>query len=154
MRISAGILAFRKRKSGIEVFLVHPGGPFWKNKDAGVWTIPKGEFTDEEDALEAAKREFKEEVGVSIKGNFISLNPVKQKSGKWVYAWALKKDIDVTKIRSNYFEIEWPPKSNQLQQFPEIDRGEWFNVAQAKLKIIPAQVSFIDQIVDKLSTSQ
>jgi predicted NUDIX family NTP pyrophosphohydrolase len=146
MKKSAGIILFRNRDSQLQVFLVHPGGPFWKNKDAGAWTIPKGEFTDEEDALEAAKREFKEEVGISIKGNFIPLQPVKQKSGKWVYAWALEKDLDSIKIKSNFFEIEWPPKSGQLKQFPEIDKGEWFTVEEAKLKIIPAQISFVEEL--------
>ena len=151
MKKSAGILLYRKRNSHMEMFLVHPGGPFWRNKDAGAWTIPKGEFDDEEGALAAAQREFKEEVGVSISGDFIPLTPVKQKSGKIIYAWALEKDIDILEIKSNSFEIEWPPKSKQLKQFPEIDKGEWFSEKNAFEKIIPAQAAFIEEILKRVS---
>ena len=150
MKKSAGILLFRKLGPDCELFLVHPGGPFWKNKDEGAWSIPKGEFTEEEDALAAAKREFKEETGVNCNGNFIELASVKLKSGKIVYAWALEKDIDPDKIKSNLFEMEWPPKSGKLQSFPEIDRAAWFTPAAAKQKINPAQATFIDELLEKL----
>lgn len=148
---SAGILLFRKKNGSIQIFLVHPGGPFWKNKDEGAWSIPKGEFTDEEDPLTAAKREFKEEVGISISGTFLELTPIKQKSGKIVYAWAVENDIDIIEINSNYFEMEWPPRSKQLKQFPEIDKGAWFDVAAAMEKINKGQVAFIQELADKLS---
>jgi len=150
MKKSAGILLFRKLGPDCELFLVHPGGPFWKNKDEGAWSIPKGEFTEEEDALAAAKREFKEETGVNCNGKFIELASVKLKSGKIVYAWALEKDIDPAKIKSNLFEMEWPPKSGKLQSFPEIDRAAWFTPAAAKQKINPAQATFIDELLEKL----
>jgi len=150
MKKSAGILLFRKLGRDCELFLVHPGGPFWKNKDEGAWSIPKGEFTEEEDALAAAKREFKEETGVNCNGKFIKLASVKLKSGKIVYAWALEKDIDPAKIKSNLFEMEWPPKSGKWQSFPEIDRGAWFTPATAKQKINPAQATFIDELLEKL----
>ena len=143
---SAGILLFRKINNQLEIFLVHPGGPFFKNKDLGVWSIPKGEFLDDEDALVAAKREFLEETGQSIDGNFILLKPVILKSGKKVYAWAVEGDIDHEIIVSNLFEMEWPPKSGKKQSFPEIDRADWFDVEKAKLKINPAQTAFIDEL--------
>lgn len=152
MKKSAGILLYRKNGSHTEFLLVHPGGPFWKNKDDGVWSIPKGEFTDEEDALDAAKREFKEETGYSCNGTFIELSPVKLKSGKLVYAWGLEKDIDPARIKSNLFEMEWPPKSGKQQSFPEIDRADWFTAAGAKQKINPAQASIIDELFAKLKT--
>ncbi len=150
MKKSAGILLFRKNRAEHELFLVHPGGPFFKNKDEGAWSIPKGEFTEEEDALAAAKREFKEETGFSCNGKFIELSPVKLKSGKIVYAWALEKDIDEAQIKSNLFEMEWPPKSGKLQNFPEIDRGDWFTPAIARKKINAAQAAIIDELLVKL----
>lgn len=130
-----------------ELFLVHPGGPFWKNKDEGAWSIPKGEFAEQETALAAAKREFKEETGFSCSGRFIELKPVKLNSGKMVYAWALEKDIDPTKIKSNLFDMEWPPKSGKQQSFAEIDRAGWFKPALAKQKINQAQTVFIDELL-------
>jgi predicted NUDIX family NTP pyrophosphohydrolase len=147
---SAGILLFRENKAGLEVFLVHPGGPFWKNKDEGVWSIPKGELNEHEESLPAAIREFFEEMGVLLSGEFIPLNPVRLKSGKKVFAWALEKDIDAENILSNNFEIEWPPKSGKMQSFPEVDRGEWFTVAQAKKKINDMQVAFINELENKI----
>jgi len=150
MKKSAGILLYRNPGTACELFLVHPGGPFWKNKDEGAWSIPKGEFTEEEDALAAAKREFKEETGISCNGKFIELASVKLKSGKIVYAWALEKDVDPAKIKSNLFEMEWPPKSGKLQSFPEIDRAAWFTPAAAKQKINPAQATFINELLEKL----
>ncbi|KUK49687.1 MAG: Putative NTP pyrophosphohydrolase [Parcubacteria bacterium 33_209] len=132
---SAGILLYRVKNKFLEVFLVHPGGPFWAKKDLGVWSIPKGEFTESEDPQDAAKREFQEELGIYCTGDFIPLTSIKQKGGKVVYAWALKNDIDPNQIKSNTFEMEWPLKSGKKQEFPEIDRGEWFGVLEAKQKI-------------------
>lgn len=146
---SAGILLYRRRKEQLEFFLVHPGGPFWKNKDAGAWTIPKGEFDDDEESLDAAKREFKEETGVTISGDFIELTPIKQKSGKWVYGWALECELDLDNMKSNSFEMEWPPRSGKMQSFPEIDKGAWFDEKTAMEKIIPAQGAFIVAVVEK-----
>lgn len=143
---SAGILLYRKIDSGLQVFLVHPGGPFFKNKDEGAWSIPKGEFLDDEDALTAAKREFKEETGQEIDGDFLPLQPITQKSGKKVYAWAVEGDIDHETIFSNIFELEWPPKSGKRISIPEIDRAAWFDVDEAKLKINPAQAGLIDEL--------
>lgn len=144
---SAGILLYRPGVSGPEVFLVHPGGPFWKNKDEGAWTIPKGEFDESEDPLAAAIREFKEETGYSIKGDFKSLIPVQQKAGKIVHAWAIQGDIDEANLKSNFFEMEWPPKSGKKQSFPEIDRASWFRLSEAREKINSSQVQFLDQLV-------
>jgi predicted NUDIX family NTP pyrophosphohydrolase len=149
-RKSAGILLFRRKNNGIEVLLAHPGGPLWKNKDAGSWTIPKGEFADDEQPLDAANREFTEETGIALHGDFIELTPVRQKSGKTVYAWALEFDIRANEIQSNVFEMEWPPKSGKLQRFPEIDRAAWFGPDEAAQKIIPAQAAFIHELLKKL----
>jgi predicted NUDIX family NTP pyrophosphohydrolase len=146
MKRSAGILMFRVTNAVPEFFLVHPGGPFFKNKDEGVWTIPKGEYNDEEEALSAAKREFFEETGIDVAGPFIQLTPIRQKSGKWVSAWAVQGDIDPDKVRSNKFTIEWPPKSNKLREFPEIDRAGWFAREEALLKLNPAQTAFVDEL--------
>src|SRR5579862_6732951 len=119
---SAGILLYRKVEGQLEVFLIHPGGPYFKNKDEGAWSIPKGEFVEGEEALDAAKREFEEETGQKIEGNFTALKPIVQKSGKKVFAWAVEGDIDPDTIKSNEFEIEWPPKSGKKQSFAEVDR--------------------------------
>ncbi|ASU35258.1 NUDIX domain-containing protein [Mucilaginibacter xinganensis] len=144
---SAGILLYRKTSNAVELFLVHPGGPFFKNKDMGVWSIPKGEFLDDEAALTAAKREFEEETGQPVgEGKFIPLTPVKLKSGKRVFAWAMEGNIDHNIITSNFFEIEWPPKSGKKQSFPEVDRAGWFDLEEAKLKINGAQAAFIDEL--------
>lgn len=147
---SAGILLYRMHGKELQVLLVHPGGPFWKNKDDGAWTIPKGEFTDGEEALDAAKREFREETGMKVNGKSIPLSPVKQKSGKWIYAWAIMGDIDPATIQSNSFEMEWPPKSGKKQSFPEIDKAAWFTLAEAATKINPAQVALLQELADKL----
>ncbi len=146
---SAGIVAYRIKKK-IEVFLVHPGGPYFKNKDAGVWSIPKGEYAEEEDARLAAKREFREETGFELQGNLIELQPVKQKGGKTVYAWAIEFDLDEQNIISNTFPIEWPPRSGKMKDFPEIDKAGWFNVEEAKEKINPAQFKLIEELLEKL----
>jgi predicted NUDIX family NTP pyrophosphohydrolase len=143
---SAGLLLYRTTDNILQVFLVHPGGPFFRNKDDGAWSIPKGEFTDDEEALAAAQREFAEETGQTITGNFIKLTSIRQKSGKTVHAWAVEGDIDHHNIVSNLFEIEWPPKSGKQTSFPEIDRAGWFTIDQAKQKIIPAQAALIEEL--------
>jgi predicted NUDIX family NTP pyrophosphohydrolase len=145
---SAGIVAYRT-KNGFRVFLVHPGGPFFKNKDAGVWSIPKGEYAENEHPLLAAKREFTEETGFELDGSFIELQPIKQKGGKTVCAWAIEFDLDETKIVSNTFEIEWPPKSGKIKAFPEIDKAGWFTLEEAKEKINPAQFKLIEELTEK-----
>lgn len=148
---SAGILLYRFRNNLAEVLLVHPGGPFWAKKDEGAWSIPKGEFEDDEDPLDAAKREMDEETGIKVSGEFIELTPVRQKSGKWVYAWALQKDIDPEFITSNSFEIEWPPKSGKKKSFPEIDKAAWLNMDEAKKKIIEGQSPLLSELLAKLN---
>jgi predicted NUDIX family NTP pyrophosphohydrolase len=147
---SAGILLFRVKNKELQIFLVHPGGPFWQKKDIGAWSIPKGEFSQDEDALTAAKREFDEETGSTISGDFIELTPVKQKAGKYIYAWAIKGDIDPATITCNSFSMEWPPKSGKRQQFPEVDKAGWFNVQVAKEKINPAQTLLIEELQNKV----
>ncbi len=148
---SAGILLYRLQNKYLEIFLVHPGGPFFVKKDAHAWSIPKGEFNDEEDPLEVAKREFEEETGQKIKGEFSELKPVKQKGGKTVFAWAVEGTVDETKIVSNTFTIEWPPKSGKMKAFPEVDKGEWFTISIAKEKINESQAALIDELITKLS---
>ena len=147
---SAGILLYRRRNNRVELFLVHPGGPFWQKKDLGAWTIPKGEFTENEKGLKAAQREFEEETGIALSGNFIELTPVKQKAGKLIYAWALEGNVDPSAIVSNSFKIEWPPKSGQYREFPEIDKAEWFSEEEAKEKINPAQARLVDELLQRL----
>jgi predicted NUDIX family NTP pyrophosphohydrolase len=147
---SAGILLFKLNGKQLQLFLVHPGGPFWRKKDSGAWSIPKGEFNDQEAPLAAAKREFEEETGVALAGNFIQLTPVKQKAGKIIHAWAVEGDIDPATISSNLFSMEWPPGSGKQQQFPEIDKGEWFGIEDARQKINPAQASLIDELHNKI----
>ena len=144
---SAGVLLYRRAPSGIEVLLVHPGGPFWKNKDAAAWSIPKGELAAGEDALAAARREFLEETGQTISERVEALEPVKQPGGKIVYAFAIEGDCDVAAVRSNSFTLEWPPRSGKLQQFPEIDRAEWFTLAAAAQKLHRGLVPLLDQLV-------
>jgi len=148
---SAGILLYRFKNKIFEVLIVHPGGPFWAKKDLGAWSIPKGEFNDDEDPLGAAKREFNEEMGEIISGDFIPMTPIKQKNDKIVYAFALEHDFDTTKITSNTFTIEWPPKSGKQQDFPEIDKGEWFDYEKSKLKLNEQQVAIIEELVQKLN---
>lgn len=147
---SAGILLYRFRKKILEVLLVHPGGPFWARKDHQAWSIPKGEFTDGEDALEAAKRELEEETGIRVSGKFIALFPIVQKGGKTVFAWALEKDIDPVIVSSNYFSMEWPPGSGKEAKFPEVDKAGWFSIAEAKNKIVAAQFSLIEELANKI----
>jgi predicted NUDIX family NTP pyrophosphohydrolase len=145
---SAGVLLYRKLNNELQVFLVHPGGPFWKNKDEGAWSVPKGEYEESEDPLEAAKREFYEETGQYIDGRFTALAPVRLKSGKIIHAWAVEGDIDHNTIQSNLFEMEWPPKSGKTQAFAEVDRAGWFTVEEAKLKINAAQVGLVEELVN------
>jgi len=144
-RASAGLLLYR-RPGELEVFLVHPGGPFWAKKDAGAWSLPKGEFVEGDDPLAAAKREFTEETGFPINGEFRRLDPLKQRSGKVIHAWAIEADCDASQVRSNLFSLEWPPKSGQIQKFPEVDRAGWFSIPEARKRIIAGQVGFIDQL--------
>ena len=144
---SAGIMMFRRRYGILEVFLVHPGGPFWAKKDAGAWSVPKGEYGEEEDPLEAARREFLEETGCEPSGDFIPLTPRKQASGKMVTAWAMEGDCDASAIRSNSFTLEWPPKSGRHREFPEVDRAGWFSIAAAKEKILQGQAGFLDELM-------
>jgi predicted NUDIX family NTP pyrophosphohydrolase len=147
---SAGLLIYRRREARLEVFLVHPGGPFWQNKDAGAWSIPKGEYGPEDDPLAAARREFTEETGFQVEGDFIQLSPVIQTGGKVVHAWAVEGDLDPETIKSNTFTLEWPPKSGRRQEFPEVDRAGWFGVEEAKAKINQAQVGMITELEGKL----
>jgi predicted NUDIX family NTP pyrophosphohydrolase len=147
---SAGILLYRIHAGALEVFLVHPGGPFWAKKDTGAWSIPKGEFEEDADPLEAARREFFEETGSPVDGPFVALKPLKQGSGKVVHAWAVEGDIDAASIKSNTFSMEWPPRSGRQQEFPEVDRGEWFAIAAARAKLSAGQTAFLDELSDKL----
>ena len=151
-KLSAGILVYRVKNKEIEVFLCHPGGPFYKNKDNGVWTIPKGEFDENEEAFAAAKREFKEETGQEIRGDFIPMRPIRYKDGKKiVYAWAVNGNIDATNIKSNTFPLEWPPKSGKFMEVPEVDRGGWFNIEVAKQKILPSLSLLLENLVENVS---
>lgn len=146
---SAGILMYR-RAHGLEVLLVHPGGPFWASKDFGVWSIPKGEYLEGEDPLAVAVREFAEETGVTPRGDFIALGEIRQPGRKLVTAWALEGDFDATKLKSNEFELEWPPKSGRKARYPEIDRAEWLLPDAASRKILPGQRPFIGRLMQAL----
>jgi predicted NUDIX family NTP pyrophosphohydrolase len=150
MMRSAGILAYRWRDGTPEFFLAHPGGPFWKNKDDGAWSIPKGGIDPDEDPLKAAQREFREETGQAIDGTFTPLDPVKIASGKVIEAWAVEAEPDASAITSNHFEIEWPPRSGKTQSFPEVDRAAWFPGPIALQKITPGQVPLLVQLLEKL----
>jgi predicted NUDIX family NTP pyrophosphohydrolase len=143
---SAGILLYRLEDNLPEVLLVHPGGPFWTKKDLGAWSIPKGELEENEDPLNAAKRETEEELGTKVAGEFLELTPVKQKGGKMILAWALLQDLDPSKISSNNFEMEWPPKSGNRKSFPEIDKAAWLNMNDARKKINPGQAGLLDDL--------
>ncbi|HEY6329863.1 MAG TPA: NUDIX domain-containing protein [Blastocatellia bacterium] len=143
---SSGLLMYRRGTAGLEFLLVHPGGPFWVKKDLGSWSIPKGEFGPDEDALAAAEREFEEETGLKPTGPFTQLAPVKQAGGKIVYAWAFEGDWDTATIKSNTFTMEWPPKSGKQQEFPEVDRAEWFVLDEARAKILQGQVGILDEV--------
>ena len=150
MQASAGILVYRFKNDKLEVLLGHMGGPFWKNKDERAWTIIKGEYDKEEDPFQAAIREFVEETGFKPGGDFIELDQIKQSANKVVKCWALEQDLDPDKIESNYFELEWPPNSGQIQKFTEIDRAEWFELKIAYQKIIKGQTELLDQLSSRL----
>jgi predicted NUDIX family NTP pyrophosphohydrolase len=147
---SAGIILYRFRYQVPEILLVHPGGPFWAKKDDGAWSIPKGEFAENENPLDAAKREMEEETGIRVTKVNIELKPVRIKSGKTIFAWGTEGDFDVNQIRSNNFELEWPPKSGKKKLFPEIDKAGWFEFAEAKRKITPGQLPLIEELENKL----
>ncbi|MBI1788941.1 MAG: NUDIX domain-containing protein [Acidobacteria bacterium] len=144
---SAGLLLYRRREGRLEVFLVHPGGPLFARKDAGFWSIPKGEYEDSEDPLQAALREFREETGFPVEGELHPLTPVVQKSGKRVAAWAVQGDCDPAQMRSNTFSMEWPPRSGRQREFPEVDRGEWFRLPAAREKINAAQAAWLEELL-------
>ena len=152
MKESAGILLYRRVSGRLEVLLVHPGGPFWKNKDAGAWTIPKGEIDPGEDALACALRELKEETGLALEAPATPLPPVAQKGGKRVRAWAVEGDFDPAALTSVTFEMEWPPKSGRREVFPEVDRAEWMDVDRAREKINPAQAALLDDLAAILNS--
>jgi predicted NUDIX family NTP pyrophosphohydrolase len=144
---SAGLLVYRKLDGKTEVLLVHPGGPFWQKRDEGAWSIPKGEFWEGEVAIDVARREFQEELGSPAPdGHTAVLGTIRQAGGKTVHAWAVRGDLDVTHVTSNTFEIEWPPRSGKMQAFPEVDRAEWFDLANARRKMLPAQRELIDRL--------
>jgi predicted NUDIX family NTP pyrophosphohydrolase len=147
---SAGLVMYRSSKDGSEVFLVHPGGPFWAKKDSGAWSIPKGELAEGEDPLEAARREFREETGFAAEGDFVELGRVKQPGGKEVAAWAFEGDCDPQELVSNSCTIEWPPRSGRRLEFPEVDRGQWFSIAEARNHILKGQLPFVEKLSELL----
>jgi len=148
---TAGILVYRRGESGVEVFLAHPGGPFWAKKDLAAWSIPKGEFLDPESPLDAAKREFAEEIGQSVEGQFLALTPCKPPGGKVIHAFAVEGEVDAAKVQSNLFEMEWPPHSGKMQSFPEVDRGAWFAIDDARKRLHKGQLPILDELIAKLS---
>jgi predicted NUDIX family NTP pyrophosphohydrolase len=145
-RQSAGLLIYRRREKRVEVFLVHPGGPFWQNKDLGAWSIPKGEFPTGEVPLEVAQRELLEETGLRVEGPFIPLEPIRQRGGKIVHAWLVEADFESGDVKSNTFAVEWPPRSGKFKNFPEVDRAEWFDLATAAEKILQSQRPLLDKL--------
>ena len=151
---SAGLLVYRRSDDGIEVLLVHPGGPFWAKKDDGSWSIPKGEYEPSEEALEVALREFEEELGIGAPDHStaVPLRELRQPSGKVVTAWAVEGDLDVSDVRSNTFEMQWPPRSGRTQEFPEVDRAGWFDLAEARRKLLRGQLGFLDRLTEQLAT--
>ncbi len=151
-KLSARILLYRKKGAEIEFFLVHPGGPFWAKKDEGAWCLPGGEHEADEEPLDAAKREFREETSFDIDGDFIALTPIKQKSGKVISTFAVEGDCDPDKMVSNTCFIDWPPRSGKKMEIPECDRGGWFTYEEAKRKISPGQLGFIDELLEKLNS--
>ncbi len=149
--MSAGILLWRRREGRLEVLLAHPGGPFFARKDAGVWSVPKGEVEPGKDPIAVARREFAEETGHELpEGPMLDLGEVRQRGGKLVRAWAVQGDLDPASARSNTFELEWPPRSGRIQTFPEVDRVEWFELDEARERINPAQAAFLDRLADSL----
>jgi predicted NUDIX family NTP pyrophosphohydrolase len=148
---SAGLIMYRLRNDELEVLVVHPGGPFWAHRDKGAWSIPKGEVGDDEEPFDAACREFREEIGFMPEGPFIELNPVKQKGGKTVMAWAFRGDFDPALLKSTTFTLEWPPRSGKFADFPEVDNARWFALDIARIKIIPAQEGLLDELAARLN---
>jgi predicted NUDIX family NTP pyrophosphohydrolase len=151
MATSAGLLLFRGEGAGLEVLLVHPGGPYWRKRDAGTWSIPKGGIAAGEDPLDAARREFEEETGAPAGGKAWPLTPVRQGGGKLVLAWALRGDFDPTTLLSNTFEMEWPPRSGRKASFPEVDRAEWFHVGEARRRLLAGQRPLLDELERRLA---
>ncbi len=150
-KLSAGLLVYRRTDAGLEVLLVHPGGPLWARKDDGAWSVPKGEYEPSEDPLEVARREFEEEIGQTPPGNEpVWLGELRQPSGKVVSAWATEGDLDVREVRSNSFEMEWPPRSGRTREFPEVDRAGWFGLEEARRKLLRGQVGFLDRLTEQL----
>jgi predicted NUDIX family NTP pyrophosphohydrolase len=151
---SAGLLMYRRRNCDLEVFLVHPGGPFWARKDLGAWSIPKGEYVEGEQPLEAARREFEEETGFIALGNFLELGVVTQAGGKVVSVWAFEGDCDPGDLVSNRFELEWPPRSGRLIEAPEVDRGGWFSITAARERILKSQAPILDMLSQRLRVGE
>lgn len=149
-KLSAGLLMYRRRSGGLEVFLVHPGGPFWVKKDLGAWSIPKGEYAEGEEPLAAARREFQEETGFRADGSFVELGAVKQAGGKVVRAWAVEGDCNPAALNSNVFEMEWPPRSGRKAEFPEVDRAGWFSMVDARERILMGQIPLLDALLSRL----
>ena len=149
---AAGILLYRRSLRGLEVLLAHPGGPLWARKDLGAWTLPKGQFTDHEQPIDAAKREFEEEMGSPPSGDLVKIGSIKQPSGKVVHAFVAESDFDVSTVQSNLFSLEWPPKSGQRAQFPEVDRAAWFSIEEARTKILKGQEPFLDRLLTLLNS--
>ena len=152
-RQSAGLLLYRRSQGRLEVFLVHPGGPFWKTKDQGAWSIPKGEAAEADDLFETAVRELREETGFDATGPAVALPPVKQAGGKTVHAWAMEAELDADAIVSNTFTLAWPPRSGRMQEFPEVDRAAWFDVTEARRRINAGQVPLLDALEERLAGS-
>lgn len=152
-KTSAGLLLYRFIDRGLEVLLVHPGGPFWANRDLGAWSIPKGETAEGEDLLAAARREFHEETGSGAEGPTFALGQLRQRSGKIIHAWAVRSDFDPSGLRSNHFEMEWPPRSGEIRSFAEVDRAAWFDLAEARRRIVPGQAGFLDALLAHLEAS-
>ncbi len=150
-KLSAGLLMYRRGGRGLEVFLVHPGGPFWRKKDAGGWSIPKGEYSEGDSAIDAARREFCEETGFEPGTDFVSLGEIRQPSGKIISVWAFEGDCDPAALRSNTFSMEWPPKSGHTRDFPEVDRADWFPLNAARAKLLKGQLGFLDRLAEKLN---
>jgi predicted NUDIX family NTP pyrophosphohydrolase len=147
---SAGLLLYRRKNQTLEVFLVHPGGPFWAKKDLGAWSIPKGEYSGGEEPLAAARREFQEETGFAIAGDFVELGTIRQAGGKLVSAWAQEGDCDPAALISNLTQIQWPPRSGKIIEIPEVDRGAWFSLQEALDRLLQSQTTFLDRLVEKL----
>jgi predicted NUDIX family NTP pyrophosphohydrolase len=147
---SAGLLMYRRSRGSLEFLLVHPGGPFWMKKDLGAWSIPKGEYEAGEEPLAAAAREFEEETGLVAKGPYTPLRSITQQGGKVVQAWAFEGDCDAESLKSTTFSLEWPPRSGRRQEFPEVDRGGWFSLEEARRRILPAQAALLDELAAKM----